>query len=264
MDFTPLYYRESRFGGFTDVDGTLAFYIRVNALVGPASTLVDFGCGRAEYQDDPVSVRRGLRDFRGRVARVIGVDVDQCARTNPYLDEFRLLAPGGCWPVGDSVADMIVADWVLEHITCPEHFFREAHRVLAPGGCLCIRTLNRWSYVGMAAILIPNRRHAAVLRVAQPGRREEDVFPTVYRCNTVPALSRMLRKHGLEGIAYGYESEPGYLGFSRFAYALGVLHQKFAPGILKPALFAFARKPATRSEPELVRATASSGIEQAR
>ena len=37
------FYPESRFGGFTDIDGTVAFYSRVNALVKPLYVVVDFG-----------------------------------------------------------------------------------------------------------------------------------------------------------------------------------------------------------------------------
>jgi hypothetical protein len=51
----------------------------------------------------------------------------------------------------------------------------------------------------------------------------------------------MMRRHGFDHVVYGYEAEPGYLHFSRLAYALGVLHQKFAPRAISPALFAFGR-----------------------
>jgi len=40
---------------------------------------------------------------------------------------------------------------------------------------------------------------------------------------------------------YGYEAEPSYLNFSKLVYAFGVLHQRLAPGFIRPALFAFAR-----------------------
>ncbi|MCU0246104.1 MAG: hypothetical protein MUC42_06005, partial [Bryobacter sp.] len=41
------------------------------------------------------------------------------------------------------------------------------------------------------------------------------------------------------------ESEPRYASFSRAAYGLAVLHQKFAPGWVKPSLFVFARREGT-------------------
>jgi len=51
----------------------------------------------------------------------------------------------------------------------------------------------------------------------------------------------MMKKHGFEGVVYGYEAEPSYLSFSKSAYRLGVLHQRFAPRFLKPVIFAFGK-----------------------
>jgi hypothetical protein len=89
---------------------------------------------------------------------------------------------------------------------------------------------------------VPNRDHSRVLEKVQEDRKAEDVFPTVYRCNSRGKLLRALRQHGLDGVVYGYESEPKYLQFSRFAYRIGVLYQRIAPRGLGNALFAFARK----------------------
>jgi SAM-dependent methyltransferase len=234
------FYPESRFGGFTDVDGTIAFYARVQALVVPSFVVLDVGCGRGAYAEDPVGIRRDLRVFKGRVARVIGIDVDPAGATNPFLDEFRVLG-GGEWPVPESSVDLVVADCVIEHVADPPSFFQNAHRALRPGGALCIRTTNAWSYVALAARLVPNRHHARVTARVQECRKAEDVFPTLYRCNSVPKLRRALRDNGFEGVAYGYEAEPSYLEFCRLAYGLGVLHQRLAPRFFRPVLHAFGR-----------------------
>jgi hypothetical protein len=52
----------------------------------------------------------------------------------------------------------------------------------------------------------------------------------------------MMKKWGFESYVYGHEAEPSYLLFSGFFYYLGVLHQRFAPNIIKVTLFAFGRK----------------------
>lgn len=235
------FYPESRFGGFTQIDGTIAFYTRVQALAGPDSVVVDFGCGRGAYVEDPIAFRRDLRIFKGKVKRVIGLDAGPAGEANPFLDAFHCL-DGTQWPLAEESADLVICDNVLEHLPEPGAFFAEARRVLRPGGVVCIRTPNQWNYVALLSRLIPNRSHAKVLAKAKPGLAEEDVFPTLYRCNTLAALRRALAQQGFEAVVYGYEAEPSYLSFSKIAYALGVLHQKLAPGFLKPALFAFARK----------------------
>jgi SAM-dependent methyltransferase len=235
------FYPETRFGGFTQIDGTLAFYTRVQALVQPDHVLVDYGCGRGAYASDPLPFRRNLRIFKDRVRCVIGLDVNPAGVQNPFLDTFHLLE-NDRWPVDANSIDLCICDNVLEHLPDPELFFREVRRALKPGGVVCIRTPNRWNYIALLSRLIPNRDHARVLARAKSGLKEEDVFPTLYRCSTLPALRAALRRNGFEHVVYGYEAEPSYLSFSRIAYALGVLHQKIAPGFLKPAIFAFGRK----------------------
>lgn len=235
------FYPESRFGGFTQIDGTVAFYSRVQALVQPASVVVDFGCGRGAYAADPVPFRRDLRIFKNKAARVIGLDANPAGLDNPFLDEFHRLE-GTRWPLEDCTADICICDNVLEHLPQPEQFFAEARRVLRPGAALCIRTPNRLNYIALLSRLVPNRKHASVLAKAKPGLAEADIFPTFYRCNTISAVQHALTRNGFDAVVYGYEAEPTYLAFSKIVYALGVLHQKFAPGLLKPAIFAFAKR----------------------
>jgi SAM-dependent methyltransferase len=241
-DYMGLYYPESRFGGFAGVDGTIAFYIRVQSLVEPSSVVLDAGCGRGACADDPVRVRRELRIFKGKCARVIGIDVDERARGNPFVDEFRLIE-GGRWPVPDGSVDVCVCDSVLEHIGEPEGFFAECGRVIRPGGYLCIRTTNSLHYIALFARLIPGRFHKAVLRKVLCGhRKEEDGFPTVYKCNTKRRIRKMLDKHGFEHCVYSYEAEPYHLSFSHVSYLCGVLHQRLAPSLFKDMILAFARR----------------------
>lgn len=240
VNYKEIFYPEARFGGFTDVDGTVAFFNRVNSLLDPSFVVLDVGCGRGAYSEDPVPVRRSLRILKGKVAKVIGIDVDNCARDNPFLDQFHLIE-GDSWPVQSNSVDLIVCDNVLEHIENPDRLFREIRRVLKDGGYLCLRTPNRWSYIAIAATLIPNRYHSKVTSVVQEGRSDEDVFPTVYKCNSVRKLRNTMKDSGFGCVVYGHDAEPTYLSFSKIAYFLGVLHQRFAPRFMKPSLFAFGR-----------------------
>ncbi len=237
------FYPESQFGGFSDIDGTIAFYFRVNALLKSSDTLLDVGCGRGEYQDDSVEVRSSLRIFNNKVDKVIGIDVDEAASKNPYINEFHLL--GGdqsAWPLEDNSVDIIVCDWVLEHISDPPLFFKEVTRVLKSGGYFCARTTNRWHYFALAASLIPNRLHAKVVGYVQNSRNEEDVFPTVYKCNTKGTVEHYLSDQGFSHTVYTYEAEPDYLNFSRWSYFIGTLYQRFAPKFMKASLFIYAKR----------------------
>lgn len=241
QDLTPQFFPETRFAGFTRLDGTLAFYSRVNALLHPDMQVVDFGCGRGAYAADPVEYRRGQRILRGKVQKVLGLDASPAGEQNPFIDEFHRLE-GECWPLAGGSVSLVLCDYVLEHLPNPEAFFREAYRVLQPGGYVCIRTPNAWNYVAILSRLIPGRAHASIVSRTKGQITEEDVFPTLYRCNSLPAVRHALQQAGFEGTVYGYEAEPVYLSFSKLAYALGLLHQKLAPGIFRASIFAFGQK----------------------
>jgi SAM-dependent methyltransferase len=236
------WYPESRVGGYTDVDGTIAFYGRVRSLLPRHAVVADVGCGRGAHAADPVPFRRELRTLRGHAKRVIGIDLDERAASNPLVDEFRLIGPHGRFPLRDGECDLLVSDFVLEHVPDPDAFFAECRRVLRPGGRIALRTTNARSYVGLVSRLVPNRHHAGLVAKAQDERRAEDVFPTVYKCNTARRLRRALGAAGFDAVVYGYESEPHYFLFSRALYALAVLHQRLAPRSLRLSLFAFGRK----------------------
>jgi SAM-dependent methyltransferase len=240
MDLIQQFYPESKFGGFSDVDGTIRFYLRVNALVDAQSTVVDYGCGRGAYGKDAVPIRRNLRILRGKVRRVIGLDVDRAGEQNPYLDEFHLLGDGS-WPLPEDIADLCVCDHVLEHLEDPAEFFSQARRVLKLDGYLCIRTPNLMNYIALVSKLVPNRSHAQVLSKVKESTRSVDVFPTLYRCNTIPAIRRALNEHGFGHAVYGIAPEPSYLSFSKLAYRLGVLYHRYSPGFFRPVLLAFAQ-----------------------
>lgn len=240
MSYKETFYPESRFGGFTDVNSTMVFYTRINSLLNPSYTVLDVGCGRGTAGEDPVDIRRNLRILKGKVKKVIGIDVDDAGKENACLDEFRLIE-GDYWPIEDNTIDLIVCDCVLEHIQEPDKFFSEVQRVLRDGGYFCLRTPNSWSYVVWCAKLIPLKFHARVIPMAQKGRKEEDVFPAVYRCNSLWRIKTMLKRHGVSYAVYGYASEPWYLSFSGIAYWLGSLYQRFAPAFLKPEILGFGR-----------------------
>ena len=235
-------YPEIGAGGFSRDDGTIQFYTRVNALLESTMTILDYGAGRGEWVRDPLEFRRQLRTLRGKVAEVIGADVDDVVRTNPTIDRYVICPDLVSIPLPDESVDMIVADHVFEHIDRPNEIAREMTRILRPRGWVCARTPNRWGYVAAAASLVPNARHVAVLRTVQPERDAEDVFPTRYRLNTMAALREYFPPDIFENFSYFWVGDPAYFGSSAGLAKLTRLVAKIAPPHNKPRLFVFLQK----------------------
>lgn len=245
MPTTPLeaFFPEVKVAGFTLMDGTVAFFNQVRALVTPEHTVLDFGAGRgAPVLEDRNPYRRRLACLRGDVARVIGVDVDPDVKTNPMLDEAHVIDPGGPLPLPDASVDLVVADWVLEHLDDPAAAGRELQRVLKPGGWICARTVHRWSYPAVASRLTPDRVRERLLFSVQHRRKAEDVFPVRYRANTRPALRHAFPPDAFEHVVVGWWPEPAYAGSSSVLWGADRLLRRVAPASLGGALFVFLRR----------------------
>lgn len=234
---------EMQLGGFLAHDGTIEFYSRVKALARPDAVAVDLGAGRgAWFEDDESAFRRDMRLLKGHVAQVIGCDIDRVVLNNRAVNSARLLEPGKPWPFDDASVDLIVSDYVLEHIEDTRGFADEVHRILKPGGWLCARTPTKYNYVSVGARLIASVRHANVLSAAQPGRKAEDVFPTVYRLNTRAHVVRTFDPRRFDDFSYTYCSEPQYHFGRAWVYRFFQFAHWLLPTGLTGNLYVFLRK----------------------
>ena len=88
-------------------------------------TVLDLGCGMQPY-----------REWLGaRAGRWIGLDLPRSASGRPAAD---ILARAGAVPVQGGVADCVLSTQVIEHMAHPGDLFREAWRLLRPGGSLLV------------------------------------------------------------------------------------------------------------------------------
>lgn len=230
-------------GGYSAYDGTVEFYTRVSLLTSSQSRVLDLGAGRgAWFEDDVSDFRRNVRLLRGKVAEVIGCDVDPAVKANQAIDTAHVIAPGQPLPIESGSVDVVVSDYVFEHVEDPVALGQELHRVLKPGGWVCARTPTKYNYVSVAARLVSNLRHASVLKWVQPGRKAEDVFPTVYRLNSKKDISQAFPLSQFDNFSYIYCFEPQYHFGSATAYRLLSLMHRLMPAALHGNLYIFLRK----------------------
>jgi SAM-dependent methyltransferase len=236
-------YPEVAAGGFTGVDGTVEFYTRVNALLRPDMVVVDYGAGRGRFmEDESAPLRRDLCNLQGKVAKVVGLDLDDVVLSNPVLDEAHVIDLSAPLPLASSSVDLVLSDYTFEHVDDPAMVSRELTRILKPGGWICARTPNRFGYIGMGTNIVPNDLHTRVLRRLQPGRKAVDVFPTRYRLNTKRALRRHFDPTMYEHIVYTVTAEPTYFGNSPTVWRVMVAVNSHTPQFLGAMLMIFLRK----------------------
>lgn len=234
---------ETAAGGFTRDDEAIEFYTRVNALVEPDMVVVDLGAGRgSRFDHGSAPFRKWFCNFHGRVRKVIGIDVDPVVMTHPHLDEARVIEPGGCLPLEDASVDIIICEWVIEHVEHPRQFAQEIHRVLKPGGWLCALTPNRLGYVGIGTTLVPETVKDRLMRLVWPERPREDAFPTFYRMNTLGSIRRAFDEKSWSHHGYVSNGTPKYHGGTAAGFAFVSLLQWLMPPAMRTNLLVFSRK----------------------
>lgn len=229
-------------GNYLPLDGTVEFYGRINVLADASSVVLDLGAGRGGWKDEPQCAwKQSLRDLRRTVRELIGADVDPAVLTNPTTTRNVLICDGQVQGVPDHSIDIVIADYVLEHIEDVAAFASEVHRVLRPDGWFCARTPHRLHYVSLAARLIHNAKHAAWLRRLQPGRQSQDVFRTHYKMNTLREMTEAFPAY--QNFSYLYSTEPQYFFGSRLAFVLLSAIHRLLPQSMTSNVLVFMRKP---------------------
>jgi SAM-dependent methyltransferase len=234
---------ETRAGGFPRDNGGIQFFTRVNALLSGEMRVLDLGAGRGTVFHAGVdSYYERLLRLQGKVKWVVGIDVDNGILDHPYLDERHVIEPSTPFPLESNSIDVVVSDWVLEHIGDPVQFSAEIARILKPGGWFCARTPNRWGYVGIFVRLVPNFLHEKLLKTLWPGRVSIDIFPTEYKLNSVRDLNRYFPTPAWRNCSYTFSSTPKYYGRSSALFLLFDFIQNIVPQKFKADLMVFIRK----------------------
>ena len=234
-------YDNEHIGGFAPNDGTIDFYLRVRSLCSNSSVVLDFGAGRAGwFKDDQSETRKLVRFLKKDVKLLIAVDIDHAVLQNEASHKNCLMIDGVI-NLPDKSVDLIIADYVFEHITNISDILVELERILKPGGWICARTPHRLHYVAVAARLLNLIKGSEIIRYFQPNRKDMDIFPTYYRLNSLKHIKSFFP--GWRDMSLIFRSNPSYyLGDKLIYRAMSIIH-RLLPSLLIGNIFVFLQKP---------------------
>jgi len=243
QDLVVKHHPEIIAGGYTQDDSTVDFYQRVMAVLPQGALVLDLGAGRGgTFEHEHTHWRGWLIRLGKRYARRTGADINPAVKSNPELDEAIIIEAGKPLPFDDQSFDLILCDWVVEHVEDPESFASEVHRVLKIGGWFCARTPNRWSYFAIGSRILPGALGKAVIHALQPTRRDDDVFPTFYRLNTLRRIEEGFSRDLWENASYIHNENKWYHGNIPLLYHLISIYQKLMPRSLGSLIMIFLRR----------------------
>jgi ubiquinone/menaquinone biosynthesis C-methylase UbiE len=133
------------------------------------------------------------------------------------------MADGMKLPFPSSLFDLVVSKTVIEHMLNPSLLFKEAYRVLKPGGVFVWATSNLNSLPILVSRYTPLIVHKWVYRQIFKKSKKSiafDQFPTYYRANTRKALDQELVQAGFSKVASYSASWPQYFAFNRPLFRL--------------------------------------------
>ena len=190
------------------------FNEEVLKYIGADLFVLHLGCGA----DESIGLRT-------RARTTIGIDLDKWILQNSDIN-FGLIGDVAHLPFADGSFDVVIARWVLEHLTQPDLAFKEAGRVLRPRGYFLVITPNLWHYAGAIIRMTPQRIQRWFVKSLLRGNPGE-VFPTYYRANSTRQIKHLMNISGLvEERIEMLEATPTLLSFSPITYLAGIAYER--------------------------------------
>jgi SAM-dependent methyltransferase len=206
-------------------DVTEQFFGWIRESVTPEAVILDLGAGAPSTL--PIKV------FKGEVRKVVGADVDEAVMNNDQLDEAHVVREGAL-PFPEDSFDLVISDFVLEHVRRPRPYLGDVYRVLKSSGSFFFRTPSRLHYVSVIARLTPHSFHELVANRARGGLPKEHFrqYPTYYRMNDRDTLRELARQTGFGEVELRCrEAYPAYLTFHAVPFMFGVAYERLVNSI---------------------------------
>lgn len=172
---------------FKDVGYFFKEYLR--HYITKESILLDIGCGRQSFGEE----------YYKRAKRKIGIDPDQNALQDNNLMDEKFCCNIQNIPSTIGQFDIIIAQWILEHLQCPNEDIQIISNLCKKNGYFIFMTTNIYSPIILLSKIIPTF-FKKYLRKVLLKINEEDTYPTVYKINSISKIDYFLSKNGFQKV----------------------------------------------------------------
>ena len=221
-------------GKFSVNDGTIDFYLRIRTIINKKKIILDLGAGEGYWLKDKKNskLRKSIQYLKKDVKKLYAADIDKAIFKNKSSHK-NLLIKKNVIPLKNNSVDIIICDWVFEHIDNPTLFFTEINRVLKKNGYICARTPHKYNYFSLVSnILEGSNFKDFLLKKIQPGRKE--YFKSFYKLNTKNKIDKIFKRYSKK--IFIFTPDPAYyFNLKIFYYFFKIIHlifPKFFSGIL--------------------------------
>lgn len=232
--WTTRFYRSRP--GWTD--GTTEFHALCRGHVAPKARILEVGAGPTN----------STSAFLASLGEVHGVDISKEVLGNIHLTSSSLIE-GGRFPFPDASFDIVVSNYVVEHVDDATLHLAEISRLLVSGGRYIFRTPNLLHYVALVSRLTAHGAHLFLAnRLRNLPTDNHEPWPTVYVMNTPAAVRRYAGLAGLDVESLEMvEKEPSYGMFARPLFLAFMAYERLVNasdlfGLLRSNMFVVLRK----------------------
>jgi ubiquinone/menaquinone biosynthesis C-methylase UbiE len=185
-------------------------------LVRKATMLLDAGCGEKGI----------MNKYKGMCKLAVGIDLSlEALKKNTALDKY-LISDIIKLPFKDDSFDIILCQWVAEHMESPDSTLKEFYRILKKGGHLIMVTNSIYHPIMFLSSILPRKLRDWMKEKFFPAEIKEDTFPTYYKCNTLKKLDKYNLTSGGRRINFAYAGDISIFLFSKPIFLLSLIYEK--------------------------------------
>ncbi|MBU2081797.1 class I SAM-dependent methyltransferase [Patescibacteria group bacterium] len=186
----------------------LKIYINNNSII------IDAGCG-----DNGI-----LSEFKSIPKLIIGVDVNKKLLDKNQIVNKKIIANLEHIPLDSNSVDIVISEFVLEHLRSPSFVLKEIFRVLKPGGVFIFITPNIINPIMALCKILPHTIHVSLRKTLL--KKEEETHFTYYKANTYRKLLKLGALVGFQNCEILRAGNPEYFGFCKPLVSISIFFEK--------------------------------------